>query len=257
MPISIGSERTSGGGAIEVGTIVSCAMPSATPLTGYLLCNGGAASRTTYSGLFNVIVPNKGSVTITVAAPAVVTLNGHGFLTGESVYLTSSGALPTGLTANTLYYVVVNNANSFWLASSYANAIANNRLPTTAVGSGTHTLFSCPYGLGDGSTTFNVPDVQGLFLRGAGVSTFGVGLGDVTIPLGLKLNDATQGHRHASVGGGYGPASFILQGGVSYYGWDGAQTISSPIADAIGNGTPRTAIETRVKSVAVNYFIKF
>lgn len=135
--------------------------------TGWLLCDGSAVSRTTYDALFQTIVPSVGTCTVTIASPAVVTLNSHGMQTGEPVYLTTTGALPTGLSANTLYYVIRIDANTFNLASSIANAIAGTKINTSGTQSGTHTLSWCPYGLGDGSTTFNVPDLRGRMVAGS------------------------------------------------------------------------------------------
>lgn len=47
------------------------------------------------------------------------------------------------------------------LATSFANANAGTAINTTGSQSGVHTLRLCPYGLGDGSTTFNVPNWEG------------------------------------------------------------------------------------------------
>ena len=155
-------------GASFVGEITACALRTAPAL--WLLCQGQAVSRTTYSALFTAIVPLVGTCTITIASPAVVTLNGHGFITGDSLYLTTTGSLPTGLTANTLYSVIKIDANTFSLATSYANAQAGTKINTSGSQSGTHSCHACPYGLGDGSTTFNVPNYQGSIPLGQGAS---------------------------------------------------------------------------------------
>lgn len=129
--------------------------------TGWQLCYGQAISRTNYASLFAAIVPSLGTVTTTIATPAVLTLSAHGLQTGDAVYLTTTGALPTGLSANTLYYAVKIDANTFNLATSRANAYAGTKIATSGSQSGTHTLRYCPFGLGDGSSTFNVPDMRG------------------------------------------------------------------------------------------------
>lgn len=135
--------------------------------TNWLSCDGSAVSRTTYVDLFGVIVPTVGTFTITIAAPAVVTLASHGFVTGDQVFFTTTGALPTGLAINTIYYVVRIDANTFNLSTTLANAIAGTKITTTGSQSGTHTARACPFGLGDGSTTFNVPDLRGRVPAGA------------------------------------------------------------------------------------------
>lgn len=135
--------------------------------SGWLLCYGQTVSRTTYADLFNALVPSQGTVTITIATPGVISQTGHPFVTGDAVYLTTTGALPTGLSTNTLYYVIKVDANSYNLATSRANAVAGTKIATSGTQSGTHTLFGCPYGLGDGSTTFTIPDARGRVLAGA------------------------------------------------------------------------------------------
>ena len=44
--------------------------------------------------------------TVTIATPGVFLRKDHGLTTGDRVILSTSGALPSGLTANTWYYVV-------------------------------------------------------------------------------------------------------------------------------------------------------
>ncbi len=81
-----------------------------------------------------------GTFTVTIAAPGLVTLSAHRLATGDAVVPTTTGALPTGLTAGTTYYVIVNDANSFWLATTLANALAATKITTTGSQSGTHTM---------------------------------------------------------------------------------------------------------------------
>jgi hypothetical protein len=75
------------------------------------------------------------TVTITIASPGVVTWNNHGLANGQSVVLSTTGALPTGLTAGTTYYVVARTANTFELAATSGGAAIN----TSGTQSGTHT----------------------------------------------------------------------------------------------------------------------
>jgi hypothetical protein len=81
------------------------------------------------------------TVTITEANPGVVTLTSHGLQTGDKVYLTTSGTLPTNLTASTPYYVSRIDANTFRLSTTFANVLAGTYINTTgAVQTGTHSL---------------------------------------------------------------------------------------------------------------------
>lgn len=81
--------------------------------------------------------------TVTIASPAVVTQAGHNYTsTGTGIFVpTTTGALPTGLTAGTVYYVIPTtvSGNTFQLATSIANAFAGTAVNTSGSQSGTHT----------------------------------------------------------------------------------------------------------------------
>lgn len=244
----------------QVGSII--ASTRHLPPTGYLLCDGSnTVSRTTYSNLFNVIVPNKGTVTITVATPGVVTLNSHGFLTGESIFLTTTGALPTGLSVDTLYFVISVDGNTFRLATSYANAIAGTSITTSGTQSGTHTLFYCPYGLGSTTSNFRLPDLKNATIRGRGSSTGFTPGNNLTTRLGFLEEDAFQGfytrnsenNYSEARSSGSGSGHLVMASSLAV----NEQTYVLGIPVNSGFGTPRTTHETRMKNQGVNFFIKF
>lgn len=66
-------------------------------------------------------------VTISIASPAVITLNNHPFKAGHPVKFSTTGALPTGLTAGTIYYVISAGltANTFEVSASSGGAAIN------------------------------------------------------------------------------------------------------------------------------------
>lgn len=68
----------------------------------------------------------------------------HGLQTGDGPIQVSNsgGALPTGLVAVTNYWVIVVDANTFFLATSLANALAGTNLLISTDGTGTQTLAS-------------------------------------------------------------------------------------------------------------------
>lgn len=175
---------------IPTGTIIDFAGISAP--TGWLLCDGSAVSRTTYAALYSVLSLVKGTFTVTIATPAVVTLNSHGLVTGNCVELTTSGALPTGLSVNTNYYVIFKDPNSFWLALSYADAIANTKINTSGSQSGVHTCNYVPYGIST-AANFNLPDAQGRVVVGSGS-----GSGLTNRILAEKLGTETITHNHTN-----------------------------------------------------------
>lgn len=107
---------------------------------------GGASSDgwTAYSSVIptRIVSPLDGTFTVTIASPAVFTKTGHGLITGSKIRLTTSGALPTGLAANTDYFVVKLSADTFGVATSLANAVAETptRVNTSGSQSGTHSI---------------------------------------------------------------------------------------------------------------------
>ena len=81
---------------------------------------------------------NVGTVTITIASPGVVTFTSHGFLGGERIIFRTTGALPTGITAGTVYFVKFIDANTF----NFATTSGGSNVNTSGSQSGTHTLNS-------------------------------------------------------------------------------------------------------------------
>lgn len=83
-------------------------------------------------------VGNVGTFTVTIASPGVVTFNSHGFENNDVVILSTTGALPTGLSVNTRYFVRNKSSNTFELSTTSGGSSIN----TTGSQSGTHTLHS-------------------------------------------------------------------------------------------------------------------
>lgn len=77
-------------------------------------------------------------VTMTIASPAVVTSLAHGLIAGDKIYFTTTGALPTGVTANTTYYVLSTSlTNDTFRFSATSGGTAIN---SSGSQSGVHTL---------------------------------------------------------------------------------------------------------------------
>jgi hypothetical protein len=77
-------------------------------------------------------------VTISIATPAVFTLANHGFVVGQPIRLTTTGALPTGLTVNSQYFVLSSGLTSSTFqvgATASGSAIA-----TSGTQSGVHSV---------------------------------------------------------------------------------------------------------------------
>lgn len=141
---------------------------------GWLMCDGGAYSRSVYAALYGqintkfgagdgsttfnvpdpqgcaVVAAGSGKITESFAAASVaiatdlitVSINADRWLTGVKVRMTTTGVLPTGIAAATDYYVIRVSPTTIKLASSAANALAGTAVDITAAGSGTHTIAS-------------------------------------------------------------------------------------------------------------------
>jgi hypothetical protein len=85
---------------------------------------------------------NQDTVTMTIADPCVVTWTAHGQDDGTPIMFTTTGALPTGITASTYYYLRSVTADTIHLYDTAAHAIAGGttgRVITSGTQSGVHT----------------------------------------------------------------------------------------------------------------------
>ena len=95
-----------------------------------LICFGGRTGKT---------------VTLSIASPCVASLTNHGLRDGAGIVFSSSGSLPTGITAGVTYYAKSTGDSSFNLYDTSANAIAGGstgRVNASGSQSGTHTVKS-------------------------------------------------------------------------------------------------------------------
>jgi hypothetical protein len=131
----------------------------------------GTAGQLAIASSFSSPAAAATTVTMTIAAPAVITHTAHGFVTGQPVVFTTTGALPTGITAGTTYYVVsiAGSTNTYSVATTVANAIAGTRVTTSGSQSGTHTCTT--------TATVQNPDMTALTLGPSGLT------GSQTTPL--------------------------------------------------------------------------
>ena len=121
------------------------------------------------------------------------------------------------------------------------------------------------WGAGNGSTTFNVPDMREASPYGAGTysavtgTTHGAITAHDALALGSFADDRGQGHWHLGITGGAayvndGSWPLATDGGGGIFSNKGYITIQ---ADDGYNGTPRTGTTTRGKIIGVNYIIKY
>lgn len=241
------------------GTILSYG--GITTPTGYLLCDGSAVSRTTYATLFSSLSASKGTFTITIASPGVITLTSHGFVGGEAIYLTTTGALPTGLTANTTtYYVLATSltSNTFRISATRGGTAIN----TSGTQSGTHTLYHAPYGV-SASTTFLLPDLRGRMPVGLGTHADTVALGYDEGSAVANRRPKHQhtvydpGHQHRGEGGSWADGTAAIRAAAS----GGDQPFTTSVVTGIKINPAGVASDTTSPSdapahIILNYIIK-
>ena len=249
------------------------------PPTNYLVADGVAVSRATYADLFDAICPAE-TFTVTIASPAIFTVSGGHYLEyGDPIRLTTTGALPTGLAAGVTYYVISAGLSTtqFEVSTSVGGAVVN----TSGSQSGTHTLRSYNHGVGDGSTTFNLPDYRGVALRGLDGAASGAaarGL-DVNRVLGSYQDSDNKTHTHTNTvgtesaththtqaggalitGSGGSGASGLLPAyygspALAYYG--GTNTESATHNHTVTINATGDANEVKVRNVSVLYCIRY
>jgi hypothetical protein len=91
---------------------------------------------TPQGALFAPAVTKTSSVTVTSAAPGVVTWTAHAFTAATKVYFTAA-VMPTGLVSGTIYYVCAGATlltNSFAVATNRTNALAGTCITTSSTG---------------------------------------------------------------------------------------------------------------------------
>lgn len=116
------------------------------------------------------------------------------------------------------------------------------------------------YGTGDGSTTFNVPNTQGIFLRGAGSQT--ISAVTYTGTRGTKQNDGFASHDHGGgnhnhgikfyAGGPAGNNDGVIGSGNWQTTNNNTSIASGAIIAAAGSGT-----ETKPANLGVTYCIAY
>lgn len=124
-----------------------------TTFTGTLAFKAVNAARNAFGLLIKCVGTTLGTFTVTIASPGVFTKTAHGLSIANTVRFSTTGALPTGLSTNTNYYVISAGltADNFQVSATLNGAAIN----TSGSQSGTHTLYNTTNGAGQESFTDN------------------------------------------------------------------------------------------------------
>ncbi|EQA34898.1 hypothetical protein LEP1GSC047_1726 [Leptospira inadai serovar Lyme str. 10] len=232
--------------AVPLGGVIEFDFPNIP--ANFLVANGQAVSRTTFSALWTLIHRTISGLT---PATGKVQSMAHGLIAGQLVKFSFTGG---GITTNTPYYVVNPTANDFQISLTPGGAV----IPLTSNQTG-DLISHIQYGFGDGSTTFTLPDRRGVFARGSGQHASRAKAAGGNYDggaIGQENQDMFQGHRHANDG-----ISASLVHPDNYFGTGSSRvgqngvSILDPTIDGT-NGIPRTGAETSPVSTAVQYIIR-
>lgn len=186
----------------------------------------------------NITITPRSGVTLAGGGPATGMILGFGNTTAPSGYLSCDGSAVSRTTYAALF-----------------------------------TAIETKWGVGDGSTTFNVPDGRGATLRGTGShgsATMADGNPFTGPAVGATENDQMQGHKHsvdppshrhsidigANIGGSKVRQS-TTKTGTGYTGYYNFAAFDSAVPKTDGtNGTPRAGDETRPFAAGVLWCIK-
>lgn len=199
---------------------------------GWLYCDGRSAGilRASYPDLFQAlcVAPGFTPQTFTFSG-GLFQKTGHGFKGGERLRLFTTGSLMTGVNQGIDYYVIYNSINAFALTA----VRGGTAIVLSGSASGTHTYLQSLHGLGDGVSTFNLPDLRDEFIRGAGL----------VANIGAWQTDMFESHSHT----------------INQQTSTAAGAIYTPIVQSGGNAINTSSVggsETRPRNLALNYCIK-
>lgn len=278
-----------GSGTFSVNSSGTITVPNATDtlvgrattdtLTNKTLSGNTATNLINGSGTLNL--PSSGTVTIPNGTGTLIT---NPMTTGGDVIYGGSSGTPTRLANGSSGQVLTSNGGTSapsWQAAPVAPSgsvimYGGSSAPTgwllcdgSAVSRTTYAdlfaVLSTTYGSGDGSTTFNLPDARGVFVRGAGTQT--ISSINYTGTRGTTQGDQMQGHRHNNFlfgsensnpvpttnSGANNNGSLVTGNGARITGNE--LEIRGPATDTV-NGTPRTGSETRPANIVLSYIIK-
>lgn len=194
---------------------------------GYVFANGATFTPTKLNDAIGLATISAGALSADTTGRAKMA---DGYLTLAKL---AEEVLAKLMPAGAVQAFAMNTSPTGWLACD-GSAI----LRATYVN--LFTAISTVYGAGDGSTTFNIPDLRGYFVRGSGTNGDGTAAGT----FGEKQADDFRSHSHT-----YNSPIYQTVGGPgSFYPFFGPGNTASGAA----GGT-----ETRPKNIAMMYCIKY
>lgn len=250
----------------QIGTVIPYSGVSV-PSANYMFADGSAISKTTYSAAAAKWIIDKGAVSFSSSSGLLGTFVAHGLSTGARVSFTTTGSLPTGISADTTYYVIYVSADTFRLATTEANALAGTAIAYTNAGSDC-SLVSCPWGIKDADEMY-LPNFEGWVPVGAGQATINARAKD-SLSLGAAVEDRDQKYVGAfSVRGVAGTSPIMAASGAFSFAsgsssasiaYNGAgsdrDTVTFNNENSTSPHTARVSTYGRETKKAINYIVR-
>ena len=232
----------------------------------------------------NVIKASDGGSTLTLDTSDNLTVAGNIQVGGNVIKASDGGSTITldtsdnvtiagAISANNLVGMIAPFAMSTpptgWLACDGSTNVSKTTYADLYNALTANDTISNPWGSGDDSSTFALPDLEGAFLRGTGTHNTHQdarenGSAHFAGPsVGSFQDDSFQGHRHAFANYQGGTTPFTNNkeplsgaGRNPQYADFSVGGVTDPKSDGT-NGTPRTGSETRPFNAGVKYCIKY
>ena len=220
--------------------------------TGHIKANGTTVNRADYPRLVklatdNSLFYNDGTRLFTGTTAVSSTTISDISTTNIAKLVIGMMISGTGITTGTTITAISTTSITISVVATAAG--------TVSISYGNSTNYPGLFGIGDGSTTFVLPDYRGVIIRGL---DDGKGVDAVlNRTVGSAQKDSFQGHDHSTstypVVAGTGSGSYALPSGNYVYtsaGTGGAVTDGA-------NGTPRISTETRMSNIVLIAQIKY
>jgi microcystin-dependent protein len=221
---------------------------------------------------------NTSALTLSVnsASPIAVLKDGA----GGPVFLTG-GEIVAGAVIGVTYSVAtgqfhLNTNNNQWApgqigefasATCPAGWVAANgaAVSRTVTYGGLYAAIGTTWGTGDGSTTFNVPDLRGTFLRGTGTNATGSSAGAVGPAVGTYAADTYLNHAHAVTDPGHTHTYTQVSSTAQAVGGSGSNYFNGSTTGNTGSSTTGLSVntsttggtETKPKNYGILFCIKY
>jgi len=251
-----------GNGSGQSTASASCQIQATTPTGQLVIFKPNTSTKTQ----FPIVSPsgtttNWGTIDNIVPSQGIVYKNSFGTvaeLTGTSSQIVSfdGSGNPVAVSGTTFGVAVPTGAVMAFAANIVPTGwlLCDGSIYTISAYPTLGALLTQIYG-GSAGTTFGVPNLQGIFIRGSGSQAQG-GVTYSSNSLGSVQQDKFQGHYHSATTTGQliGGGGTVPIGG-NYSFSTGSVAVTSPTSDGT-NGNPRTGTETRPTNLAMVYCIK-